>query len=117
MTHRIGRVNSLIRNEISELLKRQVRDPRLGNFVAVTEVSTSLDLKYAKVFVSGICSEEEKKDTLNALTGASGFLRNELIHRLSLRRVPELSFQWDDSIERGSHLLELIDRIVTEEDR
>ena len=117
MTHRIERVNSLIRHEISELLERQVKDPRLGNFVAVTEVSTSPDLKYAKIFVSSICSEEEKKDTLSALTGASGFLRNELTRRLRLRRIPELSFQWDDSIERGSHLLELIDKVVTEEDR
>ena len=57
MTHRIGRVNSLIRHEISELIQRQLKDPRLGNFVAVTEVSTSPDLKYAKVFVSRMCNE------------------------------------------------------------
>ena len=61
MAHRIERVNRLIRQEISELLQRQVKDPRLGNFVAVTEVSTSPDLKYAKVFVSQIGSEEEKQ--------------------------------------------------------
>ncbi len=117
MTHRIGRVNSLIRHEISELIQRQLKDPRLGNFVAVTEVSTSPDLKYAKVFVSRMCNEEEREDTLSALAGASHFLRNELTRRLRLRRIPELSFQWDNSIERGTHLLELIDQVVTEEDR
>ena len=114
MAHRIERVNSLIRQEISELLQRQVKDPRLGNFIAVTEVSTSPDLKYAKIFVSRIGSEEEKQETLNALASASGFFRSELFKRLRLRHTPELSFQWDDSIERGTHLLQLIDEVTTD---
>ncbi len=113
MAHRIERVNSLIRQEISELLQRQVRDPRLGNFITVTEVSTSPDLRRARVFVSRIGSGEEKKETLSALATASGFFRNELAKRLRLRRIPELSFQWDDSIERGVHLLNLIDKVAT----
>jgi len=111
MAHRIERVNNLIRQEISELLQRQVKDPRLGSFVAITEVSTSPDLKYAKVFVSHIGSEEEKRETLRVLTSASGFLRNELAKRLRMRRIPELNFEWDDSIERGAHLLDLIDKV------
>jgi len=113
MAHRIERVNNLIRHEISELLQRQVKDPRLGNFVAVTEVSTSPDLRYAKVFVSCMGSEEEKREMLNGLIAASGFFRNKLAKRLRLRRVPELNFQWDDSIERGAHLLQLIDKVST----
>ena len=117
MTHRIKRVNSLIRQELSEMLQRQVKDPRLGNFVAVTEVSTSPDLKYARIFVSCICSEGEKQETLSALAAAAGFFRNELARRLRLRRIPELSFQWDDSIERGAYLLELIDKLSTDKDR
>ncbi len=111
MAHRIERVNSLIRQEISELLQRQVKDPRLGNFIAVTEVSTSADLKYAKVFVSRIGSEEEKQETLSVLASASGFFRKELGRRMKLRYIPELIFQWDDSIERGDHLLQLIERL------
>ena len=114
MTHRIERVNSLIRQEISELLQRQVKDPRLGNFIAITEVSTSPDLKYAKIFVSRLDSEGKKQETLNALASASGFFRSELFKRLRLRHTPELSFQWDDSIERGSHLLQLIDDVTTD---
>ena len=98
MAHRIERVNSLIRQEISQLLQRQVRDPRLGNFIAVTEVSTSADLKFAKVFVSRIGSEKEKQETLSALASASGFFRRELAKRLKLRFIPILSFRWDDSI-------------------
>lgn len=112
MAHRIGRVNSLIRQEISELLTRQVKDPRLGNFIAVTEVSTSPDLKSAKVFISHLGSEEEKKQTLNALSSASGYFRRELAKRLKLRCVPELSFQWDDSIAHGDHILQLIDEVT-----
>ena len=112
MTHRIEQVNKLIRREISELLQRQVKDPRLGNFVAVTEVSTSPDLRHARIFVSSIASEEEKQETLSALAAAAGFFRNELARRLSLRRIPKLSFQWDDSIRRGNHLLQLIDQVT-----
>ena len=114
MTRRIERVNNLIRQEISELLRRQVKDPRLGSFVTITEVSTSPDLKYAKVFVSCIGGKEERQEILSALTGASGFFRNELAQRLRLRHIPELNFQWDDSIERGAHLLELIDTVTTD---
>ena len=114
MAHRIERVNNLIRHEISELLQRQVKDPRLGSFVAVTQVSTSPDLRYAKVFVSCMGSEEEKRETLNGLVAASGFFRNKLARRLRLRRIPELSFQWDDSIEQGAHILQLIDEISTD---
>ena len=114
MSHRIERVNSLIRQEISELLQRQIKDPRLGNFVTVTEVSASPDLRHAKIFVSRIGSEAEKQEALNTLTAASGFFRKELSRRLKLRRIPELSFQWDDSIERGAHLSQLIDKVTTE---
>jgi len=111
MAHRIERVNNLIRREISELLQRQVKDPRLGNFVAVTKVSASPDLRHAKILVSSLGSGEEKQEILSALASASGFFRNELARRLRLRRIPELSFEWDDSIERAARLLELIDQV------
>lgn len=114
MAHRVERLNSLIRQEISELLQRQVKDPRLGNFIAVTEVSTSPDLKFARVFVSHIGTEEEKQKTLKALSSASGFFRRELTKRLKLRYIPEISFHWDDSIERGSRILNLIEGISSE---
>ena len=111
MTRRISRLNSLIREEISDLLQRQVKDPQLDRFVSVTEISTSPDLSYAKVFVSIMGSEEEKRATLERLTAASGFFRKELSKRLTTRRVPELNFCQDNSIEQGAHLLEIIERI------
>jgi len=111
MAHRIERVNHLIRQEISQLLQRQVKDPRLSKFVAVTEVSTSADLRYAKIFVSGMGSEADRQETLKGLVAASGFFRNKLAKTLRMRRIPELSFHWDDSIERGAHLQQLIDEV------
>lgn len=114
MAHRIERINNLLRQEISQLLQRQIKDPRLGSFLAVTEVVTSPDLRLAKIFVSCISSEQEKQEILSVLAAASGFLRSELTKRLRLRRIPELSFQWDDSIERGARLLELIDRVCAD---
>ena len=115
MSHRIERVSSLMRHEISGLLQRQVKDPRLSQFVAVTNVSLSADLKYAKVFVSSMGGEEEKRAMLKGLGAASNFLRNQLAKRLHLRRIPELSFEWDDSIERGDRLLQLMDKINAEQ--
>jgi len=115
VAHRIERLDSLIRQELSQLLQRQVKDPRLGSFVTVTEVSVSADLKYAKVFVSCMGSGEVKEDTLSGLAAASGFLRRQLAKRLRLRRIPELSFHWDDSIERGAHILQLIDEVSSSE--
>ena len=112
MAHRIERVNNLIRHEVSELLQHQVKDPRLGSFITVTEVSITPDLRYAKILVSHLGSEEERRATLSGLAAASGFFRNQLAKRLGLRRVPELSFQWDDSLERGAHILKLIDEVA-----
>jgi len=117
MTHRIERVNNLIRREISELIQRQVKDPRLDVFVTITEVVTSPDLKYAKVFVSCISGKQEEQKILSVLTTASGFLRTELAKNLTLRRVPELSFHWDDSIEHGDRILRLIDQVSSEQER
>jgi ribosome-binding factor A len=115
MSHRIERVSSLMRQEISGLLQRQVKDPRLSQFIAVNEVSISSDLKYARVFVSCMGSQEEKQAMLNGLEAASNYLRNQLAKRLHLRRIPELSFEWDDSLERGDRLLRLIDKISAED--
>ena len=117
MARRIERVNSLIRQEISDLIRHQAKDPRLSGLVSITEVDTSADLKYARVFVSGICSQEEREETLSVLVAASGFLRNELARRLRLRHIPALDFRWDDSIEKGAHILELIDRVADDEEQ
>jgi ribosome-binding factor A len=114
MPHRIERLNQLIRKELSELLRMQVKDPRLDRFVAITGVSVTADLKHARVFVSNISSAEERKNILDALGAASGFLRRELNKNIRMRYTPELSFHWDDSIERGDHILHLLDQVSEE---
>jgi ribosome-binding factor A len=114
MTHRIEQVNKILRRELSELLQHEVKDPRLGDFIAITEVSASPDLKHAKVFVSHIGSDAENQEILEVLESASGFLRNEMSHRLKLRRIPELSFRWDDSIRHGDYILKLIEETTGE---
>jgi ribosome-binding factor A len=116
VAHRIERVNSLIRQEISELLQRQVKDPRLGNFIAVTEVNTSADLKHARVFISSMDEGGDKKEIMEALESATGFFRTRLAKNLRMRYTPEISFHWDESIKRGDRLLQLIDEIVHEDD-
>ncbi len=116
MTYRIERLNSLLRQEISDIIQRQVKDPRLGVFVSVTAVDVSSDLKFAKVFVSCMGSEDEKKDTLKALTSAAGFIRHELGNRMQARRIPEVSFRLDDTIEKADKVLRLIDQISVVED-
>lgn len=117
MTRRIERINNLIRLNLSEFLQRHIKDPRLSQMVAITEVVTTSDLRHAKVFVSCFCNDKEKEEILRALASASGFLRTELCKRLDLRRVPDLTFQWDESIKRGAHILELIDRVSSEKER
>ena len=115
MSRRTERLNDLIRDEISELLRRQIKDPRLGCFLTITRVDTSPDLRYAKVFASIMGSEEEKREALQGLASATGFFQHKLRERLSLRRVPQISFHKDDSIEQGAHVLHLMKEVAAEE--
>jgi ribosome-binding factor A len=112
-SHRIERVNTLIRREISELIQHHLRDPRLAEFVTVTDVETTADLKHSKVFVSSIGGQKDEAGVLAALTAAAGYLRSELAKRVR-RYMPELSFYWDNSIERGDHILRLLDQVSAE---
>ncbi len=116
MTRRTERLNDLIREEISELLRRKVKDPRLDCFLTVTMVSTSPDLKHAQVFVSVMGSEVEKREAMEGLASASGFFHRKLMECLSIRRVPQLSFHRDDSIEQAAHVLNLMKEVVSNED-
>jgi ribosome-binding factor A len=116
MTRRIERLNELIREEISELIRRQAKDPRLDCFLTVTKVNASPDLRNAKVFVSIMGTDEEKNKAMNGLASASGFFHRELMKRLSLRHTPQLSFHRDDSIERAARVLDLMKGIAASED-
>ncbi len=104
---RLDRVNQLIKEEISTLLQRELKDPRLG-FVTVTEVETAQDLSRAKVFVSVLGDEGQWASSLTALASARGFIRNWLRHHLDLRVTPELDFRADHSMERAARIQALL---------
>ena len=115
MSMRTTRVNELLRAEISELLLREVKDPRVSRgMVTITEVQVSPDLRHAVVYVSHLGTEAERKEALEGLKNSAHFLHRELVHRLSLRNVPELVFKFDPSIERGARLAELINQVGAE---
>ena len=112
MTRRTERLGNLIRQEISQLLQDGIKDPRLGSLISVTKVIISPDLRNAKVLVSILGNDAEKTEVLKGFTSASGFFRRELAHSLTIRRVPELSFQIDNSIEEGAKVLRLLDTLT-----
>ncbi|MGA2284746.1 MAG: 30S ribosome-binding factor RbfA [Dehalococcoidia bacterium] len=114
-SRRVARLNDAFREEISDLLRRQVKDPRLTGFITITRVETSGDLSHARVFFSVMGSEEARDEALRGLVAAASFLRREIGHRLSLRRAPELSFHRDDSIEQGARVLDLLDKVAGQE--
>jgi ribosome-binding factor A len=107
MSERTARVDELLREEISEVVRREVDDPRIG-FVTITDVETSPDLRHADVWVSVIGNEQERRQTLRALSHAMPFVRGRL-GRLRLKRIPELHVKEDDSAERGTRVLAILD--------
>lgn len=104
---RLERVNQLIKEEISRLLQRELKDPRLG-FVTVTDVDVTKDLRLAKVYVSILGTETQWKASLAALESASGFIHNWLRHHLSLRVTPSLQFRPDRSMAHAAQIQEIL---------
>jgi len=104
---RLERVNQLLKEEISMLLQREVKDPRLG-FVTVTEVDVTADLKLAKVYVSVLGPEEQWVSSFRALESARGFVWNWLRRHLDLRVTPEIAFRPDRSMEHAAHIQSLL---------
>jgi ribosome-binding factor A len=107
---RLDRVNQLIKEEISTLLQRELKDPRLG-FVTVTEVEVSRDLRQAKIFVSVLGEDAQWKASLAALDSARGFIRNWLRQHLDLRVTPELDFRADRSLEHAARIQTLLKKV------
>ncbi len=106
------RVGDQMKQEIADILMRKIKDPRIG-FVTVTDVELSDDLKNAKVFVS--IYGGDKKETLKGLKSASPFIRSELGRRMTMRCVPEILFRFDDTVEKGAHIMELLHEIEKQE--
>ena len=113
MQYRSDRLAHELRNEISFIIARELKDPRVG-FATITNVRVSSDLRYARVFVSVFGSPEKQKETLAALHRAGGFIRRQISGRLKLRHSPELQFSFDESIEHGARMDELLAEVVQE---
>lgn len=112
-TRRQDQLGRVIAQELSELMRLRVKDPRIG-FASITGVTVSRDLSLAKVYISVMGTPEEQRETMRGVRHAAGFLRHELAQRLSVRHVPEIAFVLDESIARGARMLELLNQISQE---
>ena len=119
MSRRSERLQNQIRSDLSEMLQREVVDPRLssGVLISITDVELTEDLRYARVFLSILGSDEQVRAAFAGIQHAAGYLRRGLAQRLMMRFVPELNFQLDSSVERGARVLELLKEISKETDK
>lgn len=102
------RINELIREVIGGAIATELQDPRIG-FVTITAVETSPDLRSARVFVSVLGDEDQREATLEGLASSHGVLQAAIAREMRIKRTPTLSFHYDDSIERGARLSQLLD--------
>ena len=112
---RTDRVNVLLRQQLSEIIAREVKDPRLARIITIVHVGVSHDLRHARVFTSVLGGAADRRDAVDTLNRASGFIRRELKSRLSLKTVPFLSFVPDDSIEQGDFLQSRISSVLADD--
>ena len=113
MSIKLERLASTFTEEISKILKEEIKDPDI-NFVTITSCTISSDLSYAKVYCTCL-NDEKKEEILKTLNKAKGFIRKELSQRIEIRKMPELSFVYDDSIEYGNKIEKIIETIKKED--
>lgn len=106
------RIADVMQRELAVLIQRKLKDPRLHKFITVSAVKVTSDLEHAKVYVSVLDSDANISEIMDALKHAAGFLRTELAHIMKLRRIPELHFVYDQSIQEGRKLSNLIDEAL-----
>lgn len=111
---RTDRVNELLREELADLIRREVKDPRVG-VVTITAVETSRELDTARVYVQLFGDDARRTEALEGLQNAAGYLRSQLARRLRLRKVPELRFVWDETLERATRIERLLSEIRSDE--
>ena len=111
---RIEKIQELMKQEISQIIQRELKDPRIG-FVTVTSVECTGDLREAKIYVSLMGSEQQVKDSWAGLNRGLGFIRREIGKRIRLRFTPELTFELDKSLDYSAHIQELLLKIKADE--
>ena len=111
MPRRIDRINELLRQEISQLLARQIKDPRLNGVISITQVKTTNDLRNARVSISVMGDPTAKQNALEGIQSAATYLRRELRDRLAMKYVPFLSFAVDNTLDEADHLNQIMNQI------
>ena len=109
--HRRARVAEEMREQVAQLVARELKDPRIGGFVTITRVDVAADLTHAKVYVSVLGDEKQKKDTLVGLTAAQGFVRREVGRRMRMRVMPDIQFVYDKGIDATDRVARLLDEV------
>ena len=109
---RTRRVAEQLQRELEQLIREEIKDPRVGSLVTISAAEVSLDVGHAKVFFTLLDDEKDRKKTEEILNQAAGFLRRELGRRMMMITIPQLHFHYDESIERGTHLSSLIDKAI-----
>ncbi|HAA94855.1 MAG: 30S ribosome-binding factor RbfA [SAR202 cluster bacterium] len=115
MSRRTDRINEQLREEISTILSRQVKDPRLNAVISITRVVASNDLRSARVYISVMGNKETKEEALQGLQSAASFLRREIRDRINMKHTPFMTYHLDDSLEEASQVLNIMDQIKSAE--
>ena len=105
------RINEEVHRELSNIIRSEIKDPRISPLTSVVSVSVAPDLKTCKAFISVLGNDEEKEETMKGLNSAVGYIRRELAHSINLRNTPEITFILDDSIEYGVNMSKKIDEL------
>lgn len=113
---RINRISEEVRKVVSQLLYNGLKDPRIKDMTSITRVEVTRDLSFAKIYVSVLGDETEKKETIEGLNSAKGYIRKEIGAKIDLRYIPEPIFSLDESIEQGIYMSKLIDKINKKEE-
>ena len=106
------RINMEVQRELSQMIRSEIKDPRIHPLTSVVAVEVTPDLKYCKAYISVLGDEEAGKATIEGLRSAASFVRRELAHRVNLRNTPEIKFILDQSIEYGVNMSKLIDEVT-----
>jgi ribosome-binding factor A len=117
MSRRLERLDHLFREELSDLIRTELSDPRLGEIVSIMRVDVSPDLENANAYVSVLGDAEAKSATIEALSHAAPYLRRHLIERVRIRRIPTLHFLLDETIEAAAHVLDLMRQVSEGKER
>lgn len=105
---RMAKISEEFKKQISDVIKNDLNDPRIADFISIVHVDITKDLKYAKVFISVFADEEKKEQTLLGLKSASGYIRKEMGKRMKIRYTPTINFVLDSSIEHGVYISSLL---------